>query len=75
MKNNPMSAFVGVDFDIEQGLSKGLWDIVPRYDEDYDSGYSCETYQRPRLNRPQVIDLTKDRNKGILVDGFVWEVK
>ena len=68
MKKLDMKAFVCSGFDIEQGISRGYWDIVGDYRPEFDSNYYFDTYQRPRLNKPQVID---DYSK-VLIDGLVW---
>ncbi len=77
---NPMSAFVGVNFDCEfltQGgevlfrgeLSRICGKEPIYYDFEYGSFEGC----RPRLNKAQVLDLSVKENRAILVDGFVWE--
>lgn len=85
--NNPMKAFVGVDFDCEfRNSAFKNWSIsrlIAVNDEDSmsigarkfveSSGYESEL-ARPRADA-QVINLNIERNKNILVDGFVWEVR
>ena len=72
--NNPMSAFVDVDFDCEflglrlqwvGGLSRICGQEPIYYDMDADSYRAC----RPRLNKKQIMD----DYTPILVEGLVWE--
>lgn len=71
---NPMQAFVNTEFDCEFRYITFSWEVYGTL-KSCDMGDDDIFAYRPRLNREQVIDLTKDRNKDILVDGFVWDVE